>query len=68
MPKLTAYSYRHTFATNWLLAGKFIELLAEIMGNSPPTIRKHYAHLCSDKGAIRKQLEEFMKREQVGSI
>ena len=68
MPKLTAYSYRHTFATNWLLAGKSIELLAEIMGNSPPTIRKHYAHLCSDKGAIRKQLEEFMKREQVGSI
>jgi integrase len=56
---LTAYSYRHTFATNWLLAGKGIDVLAELLGNSPETIRKHYAHLCQRQDSIRSQLEEF---------
>jgi integrase len=60
LPKLTAYSYRHTFATNWLLAGKSIDVLAELLGNTPATIRKHYAHLCSDRQAVRRHLEEFM--------
>jgi integrase len=59
MPKLTPYSYRHTFATRWLLSGRSIEVLAELLGNSPHTIRKHYAHLCSDREGIRRQLEEF---------
>jgi integrase len=59
MPTLTPYSYRHTFATNWLKAGKPIEILAEILGNTPNTIRKHYSHLCGDRAAIRRQLEEF---------
>lgn len=58
---VTPYSYRHTFATNWLLAGKSIEILAEILGNSANTIRKHYAHLCSDRNAIRAHLEDFRK-------
>jgi integrase len=59
MPKLTAYSYRHTMATNWLLAGKSIDILAELLGNTPAIIRKHYAHLCSNRKALRQQLEEF---------
>lgn len=59
MPKLTAYSYRHSFATNWLLAGRSIEVLAELLGNTPATIRKHYEHLCSDRQAIRRHVEEF---------
>jgi integrase len=56
---VTAYCYRHTFATNWLLAGKPIEVLAELLGNTPATIMKHYAHLCRNRQAIRRQLEEF---------
>jgi integrase len=61
MPKLTSHSYRHTLATNWLKAGKSIDILAEILGNTPATIRKHYAHLCGDRAAIRRQLEEFQR-------
>jgi integrase len=60
MPLLTAYSYRHTFATNWLLAGNSIDILAELLGNTPATIRKHYSHLCSDRNVIRQHLEKFM--------
>jgi integrase len=61
MPRLSAYSYRHTFATNWLLAGKSIEILAELLGNSPAVILKHYAHLSKDKMAIRAKLEDFKR-------
>lgn len=39
------YSYRHTFATNWLKRGKSIELLATLLGNSADIIRKNYSHL-----------------------
>jgi integrase len=59
MPHLIAYSYRHTFATRWLLAGKSIDVLAELLGNTPATIRRHYGHLCVDRAALRRQLEDF---------
>ncbi len=62
----TAMSYRHTFATNWLKAGKSIEILAELLGNTPETIRKHYAHLCADREGIRRHLEAF-RDEAAGS-
>jgi integrase len=59
MPNLTAYSYRHTFATQWLKAGKPIDALAAILGNTPNVIRKHYAHLMADQAHLRRLLEEF---------
>jgi hypothetical protein len=34
-------------------------VLAELLGNSPANIRKHYAHLCLKQEAIREQLERF---------
>lgn len=43
--KLTAYSYRHTFATRWLENAGSIDDLAALMGSSAAVIRKHYAHL-----------------------
>lgn len=58
-PKLTAMSYRHTFATNWLLSGKSVDILAQLMGNSPMVIRQHYAHLLNQSDELRRQLEEF---------
>jgi integrase len=61
LPNFTAYSYRHSFCTNWLKSGRSIEVLAELMGNSAATIRKHYSHLCMDRD-LRRQVEEF-KRE-----
>jgi integrase len=57
--KLTPYSYRHTFATAWLEQGESVDILAELLGNSPDIIRKHYSHLLGDTGNLRRQLEAF---------
>ncbi len=59
MPQLTAYSYRHTFATAWLEQGKSVDILAELLGNSPAIIRKHYSHLLGDTANLRRQIEAF---------
>jgi integrase len=59
LPKLSAYSYRHTLATRWLVAGKSVDILAELLGNTPNVIRKHYSHLLSDRAGLRSQLEAF---------
>lgn len=60
---LSAYSFRHTFATRWLQAGGSIDVLAELMGNTPEVIRKHYSHLCADQLGLRAKLEAFMSAE-----
>lgn len=59
LSNLTAYSYRHTFATEMLKAGMDIDTLAELMGNSAQVIREHYSHLLADKKALREKLERF---------
>jgi integrase len=59
IPKLTAYSFRHTLATAWLEQGKSVDILAELLGNTPAVIRQHYAHLLGDAGNLRRQLEAF---------
>jgi integrase len=61
MPSLTAYSYRHTFATDMLKAGMDVDTLAELMGNSPVVIRQHYSHLLADARGLREKLEHFRK-------
>jgi integrase len=53
------YSFRHVFATKWLEAGGSIEVLAELLGNSPAVIRGHYAHLCERRPELRAELERF---------
>ncbi len=65
LPKFTAYSYRHNFCTTWLKSGRSIEVLAELMGNSAATIRKHYSHLCMDRD-LRRQVEEFRREVESG--
>ena len=59
MPNLTAYSYRHTYATELLKAGMDVDTLAELMGNSALVIRQHYSHLLADTKALREKLERF---------
>lgn len=56
---LTAYTYRHTFATQFLLTGGSVDILAELLGNSPEVIRRHYSHLMSRKDVLRNHLESF---------
>ncbi|MFL5340275.1 MAG: tyrosine-type recombinase/integrase [Gemmataceae bacterium] len=53
------YCYRHTFATRWLEQGRSIEMLAELLGNTPRTILAHYNHLCQQHGTLRAALQEF---------
>jgi integrase len=69
LPNLTAYSYRHTFATQWLKSGRSIDDLAAILGNTPNVIRHHYAHLLADQDHLRGQLEQFRRPtvEKTGS-
>src|SRR5262249_1305978 len=59
VPRLTAYSYRHTLATAWLMAGKSVEARADLLGNPPQPIHKHYSHICQRRDGVRQQLEDF---------
>ena len=60
--KMIAYSYRHTFATNWLLDGGSIKVLADLMGNSVTMIERHYGHLDVDPGRLQQLLAAFTER------
>jgi integrase len=62
--KMIAYSYRHTFATDWLLDGGSIKVLADLMGNSVAMIEKHYGHLDVDPGRMRQLLSTFAGRQR----
>lgn len=64
LDNLTPYSYRHTFATQWLQAGRSIDLLAELLGNSAEIIREHYAHLCGDRHGLSKLVQQFNEQRQ----
>jgi site-specific recombinase XerD len=57
--KLSAYSYRHVFATDALEKGMDIDTLAALLGNSAATIRKHYAHLLANTGNLRRRMDEL---------
>jgi site-specific recombinase XerD len=37
-----AHRYRHTLATRLLEQGASFELVADVLGNSPAVVRKHY--------------------------
>jgi integrase len=59
IPSLTAYSYRHTFATAWLEQHKPIDVLASLLGNTEAIIRRHYSHLLVDFPNLRSHLAGF---------
>lgn len=67
LPKLTAYSYRHTFATRWILSGRSVDILAQILGNTPEVIRRHYAHLFGAHDSIREHIASY-RREQANVV
>lgn len=58
------YSYRHTYATAWLKAGRSIDDLAALLGNTPAVIRRNYSHLCDDRERLRKIAEAFRQKVQ----
>lgn len=59
LPSLTAYSYRHTWATEMLKSGMDVDTLAALMGNSAAVVRQHYSHLLADRQGLREKLERF---------
>lgn len=49
LPKITWYrATRHTFASQWVMAGGSIEKLKEILGHSTVQVTERYAHLKTD--------------------
>jgi len=49
LPKLTLYQVtRHTYASQWAMAGGSMEELARYMGHSSTSTTQHYAHLAPD--------------------
>jgi integrase len=49
LPSMTLYNAtRHTFASQWIMAGGHLEVLAKIMGHTSTSITRHYAHLLPD--------------------
>lgn len=49
----TAYGLRHTFATDFLLTGKSIKVLTDLMGTSVAMIERHYGHVQVDRARVR---------------
>jgi integrase len=48
---LSIYSLRHTFAADLITAGRPIQEVAALLGNSPRTCELHYAHLMPGRTA-----------------
>jgi len=49
LPRLTYYGAgRHTFASQWVMAGNSIEKLQVVLGHSTPLVTMRYAHLRPD--------------------
>jgi integrase len=69
LPLITWYqATRHTFASQWILAGQGIETLREIMGHSTVQVTERYAHLRPDmfgpthRGALKISLAPGAER------
>jgi integrase len=66
-PAPTAYGFRHTYATDWLLNGGSIKVLADLIGTSVSMIERHYGHIMVDKDRVRTIMTTVMKdRRSVG--
>jgi len=49
LPSMTLYQVtRHSFASQWVMNGGSLELLAKILGHSSTAVTAHYAHLAPD--------------------
>jgi integrase len=59
-PAPTAYGFRHTYATDWLLAGGSIKVLADLIGTSVSMIERHYGHIMVDKERVRSIMTAVM--------
>jgi len=60
VPPPSAYGFRHTYATDWLLNGGSIKVLADLIGTSVSMIERHYGHIMVDKERVRSIMTTVM--------
>jgi integrase len=60
-PAPTAYGFRHTHATDRLLNGVSIKVLADLIGTSVSMIERHYGHIMVDKDRVQSIMTSVMK-------
>lgn len=60
-PAPNLYGLRHTYCTDWLLAGGSIKVLADLVGTSVSMIERHYGHLMVDKERVHSIMAAVMK-------
>jgi integrase len=59
-PAPNLYGLRHSYATDWLLAGGSIKVLADLIGTSVAMIERHYSHIMVDKDRMHSIMETVM--------
>jgi integrase/recombinase XerC len=64
VPKAHAHRFRHTLATELLGNGASFEDVADILGNSPAIVRKHYAKWSP---ARQTRIDDLMERVHTGT-
>lgn len=63
LKQVSPYSYRHLFATQFLLKGGSMAVLAELMGDTVAMIEHHYGHLREHGQQLRQFLIDFRSGE-----
>src|SRR5271163_1093485 len=63
VPRAHAHRFRHTLATELLGNGASFEEVADILGNSPEIVRKHYAKWSP---ARQSRIDDLMARVHTG--
>lgn len=51
--KAWAYAWRTTYITTALIRGVPVEVVAELVGNTPQVIYRHYSHVGKDQTAMK---------------
>jgi integrase len=64
VPRAHAHRFRHTLATELLARGASFEDVADVLGNSPEIVRKHYAKWSPTRQA---RLDELMSLVHAGA-
>jgi integrase len=57
--EVTGYSYRHAFATRWLMGRSDIQVLCELLNTSIAMLQRHYSHLFEQHDTLRNALNSF---------
>ncbi len=62
--QLIAYSFRHSYAVEWLGQGRPIATLAQMLGTSIKVIQDNYGHLADQTDHLRRLGEDFHRGRQ----